>query len=254
MNVFRAIVIPLMRVFDPPISPPFWVPTYTALDCGSFGPLGREGIPVLSNTSSTICTFAISDGPGGYGGAAIYRPGHTSTAVTRPQQARLASMPVKRSQRTVTSDACTYNRSICDADVSRPSSVTLAGDPSGATPSNTTWSRLIGGSSDRTSIVWPFRAALNMMYTVAEPPVASAAISASRSEMPSVPVFALSAATEDTSPFTTSAVVVTTTTLLDTAGGGGTGADEARMSVDLNVTLLAAANNLTRYCPTLTDL
>jgi hypothetical protein len=105
-----------------------------------------------------------------------------------------------------------------------------------------------------TSIVAPFRAALNKMNTVAEPPVASAASSASRSEMPSLPGCAFSADTEDTAPFTTSAVVVTTTTLLDTAGGGGTGADEARMSVNLNVTLLASADSLTRYWPTLSGL
>ena len=72
----------------------------------------------------------------------------------------------------------------------RPSSVTLAGDPFGAIPSNTRWSRWSGGSSERTSIVLPFKRGLNMMYTVAEPRVLSAASSASRNEIPSRPGFA----------------------------------------------------------------
>ena len=55
-----------------------------------------------------------------------------------------------------------------------------------------------------------------MMYTVAAPRVWSAASNASRSEIPSRPGFAFSAAIEDTSPLTTSAVVVTTTVLRET--------------------------------------
>src|ERR1019366_3407189 len=69
---------------------------------------------------------------------------------------------------------------------------------------------------DRSLIVFRFRRALNKMYTVAEPRVLFAAISASRSEIPSRPGFAFKADSEDTLPFATSAVVDTTSMLRDT--------------------------------------
>ena len=126
---------------------------------------------------------------------------------------------MRRSQRTVTSEACTTNRwlGLVELGSRLPSILTRAGAPLGATPSSTTWLRDIGGSSERGAIVFPFRRALNVTYTVALPRVWSAAPSASRSEIPSRPGLAFNDAIEDTSPLTTSDVFVTTTTLRDTA-------------------------------------